>query len=247
MKTPIVAVILFAFLAAGGVATCEAAISVKDTKGRSMDVEVLAYTPKTGVTRIKRTDGQVFTVNVNVFDEDSQKRIIEAAPKPQAELRIEVSVGRRRERLGDSSYMKKQTISASVGIDNESLDIDFSGGKGTLFLIARQTRRYSEKDSDYGKVLSKQEFKMSIPASEEVEYEAKPVVTEYDSDRDSSNIGGWEYYGYLFILEDDEGAIHSVVTSIGNLKKQVENDDEHARKLLGLSKESIVEKNLEKR
>jgi hypothetical protein len=224
-----------------------ATIQVTDTKGRSMEVDVLAHTPKTGQTKIKRTDGQVFNVNINMFDEASQKRIVENAPKPSAELLVRVSVGKRRKRQGDSSYMKDQTITASITVENDSRDIDFNDGTGTLFLIARQTRRYAEDDADYGKVLSKQTFRITTKADKEASYEAKPVITSYDSDRDSSNVGGWEYYGYLFILEDDEKAIKEVVTSIGNLKKDVESDTTLAKKLLGLSQESIVQKNLEKR
>lgn len=230
----------------GGESLC-AAITVTDQKGRSMEVDVLEYKPVTKMTKIKRTDGQVFDVNIGVFDEASRKRIVENAPEPQAELLVRVSVGKRRKRQGDSSFMKDQTISASVDVVNESRDINFPEGTGTIFLIARQTRRYSERDSDYGKVLSKQTFKISVKAGDENKYEAKPIVTSYDSDRDSSNIGGWEHHGYLFILQRNDGSIHEVVTSIGNLKKDAETDPGLAKKLLGLSDGAIVEKNLEKR
>ncbi|MCG8598586.1 MAG: hypothetical protein MI807_00390 [Verrucomicrobiales bacterium] len=222
-------------------------IRVTDTKGRSMDVEVISHIPNTGMTKIKRTDGQVFNVNINLFDAESQKSIVANAPEPQAELEVSVSVGKRRKRQGDSSYMKDQTITATVTVENDSRDIDFTDGNGTLFLIARQTRRYAEDGADYGKVLSKQVFRITTKADEETKYEAKPVVTSYDSDRDSTNVGGWEYYGYLFILEDSNKEIKEVVTSIGNLKKDVEGDSALAKKLLNLSQESIVEKNLEKR
>ncbi|MDF1849893.1 MAG: hypothetical protein P1U85_03600 [Verrucomicrobiales bacterium] len=194
----------------------------------------------------KRVDGQVFEVKIDVFDLESQKSIIENAPKPKAELLIQTSVGKRNKRQSGSSYMKDQTISASVKIENDSRNIDFSEGKGTLFLIARQTRRYSDRDSDYGKVLSKQTFNISVKASEERKFEAQPIVTSYDSDRDETNIGGWAYYGYLFILQDKDGEIHSVDCSIGNLKKDVESDPTLAKKILPLTKESLVEKNLEK-
>lgn len=223
-------------------------IAVKDTQGRTMEMTVLSYTDSTGEVKFERAgDGKVFQVELTVFDADSQKKIVENAPRPRAEILARVSVGKRRARQGDSSYMKDQTISASITVENESREIDFGPGKGTLFLVGRQTRRYSEDDADYGKVLSKQNFDISVKGGDEFTYEAKPVVTSYDSDRDSTNIGGWEYYGYLFILEDGEGGIQVVETSIGNLKKDVESDAGHARKLLGLSEGSIVEKSLEKR
>ena len=64
----------------GGESLC-AAITVTDQKGRSMEVDVLEYKPVTKMTKIKRTDGQVFNVNIGVFDEASRKRIVENAPE----------------------------------------------------------------------------------------------------------------------------------------------------------------------
>lgn len=221
-------------------------IEVSDLKGRSMEVEVISYVPRTRMTKFKRTDGQVFEVKIDVFDLESQKLILDHAPKPKAELVIRTSVGKRNKRQAGSSYMKDQTISATVTIENDSRDVDFSKGKGTLFLIARQTRRYSDRDEDYGKILSKQTFDVSVEASEERAFEAQPVVASYDSDRDETNIGGWAYYGYLFILQDSEGNVYSVECSIGNLKKDVEEDPVLAKKILPLENGSLVEKNLEK-
>ncbi|MEM9281007.1 MAG: hypothetical protein AAGA96_04210 [Verrucomicrobiota bacterium] len=224
-----------------------AVIEVTDAQGRSMTVEVLSYTASSGNVKIKRTDGQQFQVKLDIFDAASQKKIIENAPVERAKMLIRVSVGKRRSRQGDSSYMKDQTISASITVENDSRDIDFRAGKGTLFLIARQTKRYSDRDADYGKVLSKEEYQVTVDAGEEFTYEAKPVVTSYDSDRDSTNIGGWEYYGYLFLLQNEDGSVHSAETSIGNLETEIESSPAVAKKLLKLAKEELVEKNLEKR
>ncbi len=239
-----VALVLFPILAL--ISISHAAIEVADAKGRTMEVDVISYIPKTGMTKIKRTDGQVFEVNINVFDASSQKLIIENAPKPRAELLVRVSVGKRDKRQNGSSYMKDQTISATMTVDNDSRYIDFQEGKGTLFLIVRQTKRFADRDSDYGKVLSKQVIDISVKASEERKFEAQKAYTSFDSDRDSTNVGGFSYYGYLFILQDNEGEIHTVDTSIGNLKKDVESDTALAEKLLGLTENSIVAKSLEK-
>lgn len=210
-----------------------------------MKVEVLGYNPSSGNLKIERVeDGQHFNVKIGMFDAPSQKRIVDNAPKLKADLEIKVSVGKRRSRQGVSSYMKDQTISASVAVNNESRDIDFPAGEGTLLLIARQTRRYAEDEEDYGKVLSKQQFNIEAKAGAQTSVEAKPIVTSYDSDRDSSNVGGWEYYGYAFILVDSDGDIHTVDTSIGNLKKDVEENPVIGKELLNLAEGSLVEKDL---
>lgn len=224
-----------------------AAITVTDTKGRSMEVDVLHFNKSSGNVKIKRTDGQIFAVKISLFNPESQKKIEEAAPKAKAKLLIDVSVGKRRSRQGDSSYMKDQTITASVDIENDSRDIDFPQGKGTVFLVARQTRRYSDDSADYGKVLSKQSFTPEMLAGESVKFEAQPVITSYDSDRDDTNVGGWEYYGYIFVLEDSDGEIHSIETSIALLEREIKDSPEIAKQILKLNAESLVEKNMELR
>lgn len=225
-----------------------AEIEVTDLKGRKMKVDVLAYTESSGNTRIKRvSDGAVFNVKISIFDKDSQLKIAQAAPKAKAKLVSKVSVGRRRERLGSSSYMKKQTITAKVTIENDSRDIDFPKGKGTVLLVARQTRRYSDNDADYGKILHKEQFSAALKAGETFKFECKPVITEYDSDRDSSNIGGWEYFGWMLVVEESDGTIHSVETSIGNLKKETEEDPQIGEIFKNLKVDQLVEKNLSKK
>lgn len=222
-------------------------VEVTDVKGRSMVVEVISYTGSNGKVRIKRSDGQIFDVSLDIFDSASQKVIVENAPKARADLLIRVSVGKRRKAQGDSAYMVDQTVTASFTVENESREIDFSGGEAILFLIGRQTRRYSEDAADYGKVLSKQTFMIAVAAGEETEIEAKPIVTSYDSDRDFTNVGGFEYYGYLLVLKDDEREVHTVETSIGALKKDVEEDPSMGVKLAELANGALVEKNLKAR
>lgn len=224
------------------------AIEVKDLKGRTMSVEVLGYTQSSGNTRIKRLpDGAIFNVKISMFDSASQDKIIAAAPKARAKLDAKLSVGRRRERVEDSSYMKRQTITGKVAIENDSRDIDFINGKATVLLVARQTKRYADDDADYGKILHKEKFDTSLKAGQSFNYECKPVVTEYDSDRDSSNIGGWEYYGWMLIIQEADGTVHSVETSIGNLKKEVDENPELGEVYLGLEVGKLVEKNLANR
>lgn len=186
-------------------------------------------------------------MKLDLFDAESQEKIKSVAPRPVAELESKLSVGKRRERQGDSSYMKNQTITATMRIVNESRDADFVNGKVTVFIIGRQTARYSDRSADYGKILSKQEFRATAHPGDEFEYECKAVVTSYDSDRDSSNIGGWEYYGYAFIIQNEDGSIHTAETSIGNLQTEIDEDPGHAAKILALAEGALVEKDLERR
>ncbi|MEO0415435.1 MAG: hypothetical protein AAF226_10845, partial [Verrucomicrobiota bacterium] len=213
---------------------------------RTMDVEVMAYSESSKQTTIRRGDGQVFTVPISMFDENSQKQIIEIAPAPKASLAARLSVGKRRERKEDSSYMKIQTLTGQVVIQNKTLKIDFKG-KGSAFLVARQTARYKNREEDYGKILAREDFDINVAGGKEFRFECEPIKTEYDSDRDDSNIGGWEYYGWLLIIQDSDGEVYLADTSIGNLKTEIEESELYAEQLLSLQKDQQVEKNLQSR
>ncbi|MCB1230062.1 MAG: hypothetical protein KDN19_07345 [Verrucomicrobiae bacterium] len=221
------------------------AIEVRNTAGQTMDVEVMAYTESSGNVRIKRiTDGQIFNVKIEMFDADSQKKIAEAAPVRMPDLRVDVSVGRRRAREGDSSYMKRQEITVTMKAENESRDIDLAKTKFTVLLIARNLLRYSQEDADTAKVLLKENFAEELLAGKELEYECQPVVTEYDSDRDSSNIGGWEYDGYLLVLQDSDDKIVGAYTNVGPIEVTTLKDPALLKNALALPVGREVQRNL---
>lgn len=213
-----------------------------------MTVDVLAYTESSGNVRIKRVnDGAIFNVKLNIFDSASQEKIKAAAPKQKARLEVNVSVAKRRQDVPGSSYMERQTIKAKAKIENASRDIDFIDGKGTILLVGREMKRFANRDADYGKIIHKESFSATLNPGREMEYEFKPIVTEYDSDKDSTNIGGIAYYGWLLVIQEKDGSIHSVETSIGNLKKESDEDPGIGKIFLGLNVGQLVEKNLSKR
>lgn len=221
------------------------AIEVKNKKGQAMDVEVLSYTESSGNLKIKRNpDGAVFNLKIGIFDKPSQEAIRKAAPKVFPALDIKVSTGKRRERLGDSSYMKKQTVTAGVKVKNDTRDIDLEECTFTILLIARNMKRYDERDVDGAKILSKQSFKKSIPAGQLIEYEFKGLETTYDSDRDNSNIGGWEFDGYLFAVQDGKGEIVDAKSSIGHIQASVLEDPVAIKDALKLKEGDTATRNL---
>lgn len=200
-----------------------------------MDVEVMSYTKSSGNVRIKRTDGNIFNVKISLFDQESQKKIVAAAPLAFPKLDIKVSIGKRREKQRGSSYMKSNLVSVSTKIKNTARDIDLPKCKFTIFLIGRNARRYANKSMDWSKILSIQKFETSILASKEYSHEFVPIRTSYDSDKDSTNTGGWEFDGYLLIIQDPKGEILLAKSSIGPVKTTVINNPQLLKAALGFS------------
>lgn len=214
---PAVMMLLLALsLCAGAAVSVSAAeIEVSSTSGQKITVEVLGYTASSGNVRIKRSDGQIINTKISVFDKASQELIIANAPAKTAKLDIDVSNGKKRERDGDSFYRKIMTVSTSVKVANQSRDIDLPNTKFTILLIGRNSKRYADRDQDWYRVLSVQTFSTQLVAGKSSEHELKSFKTSYDSDKDDSNLGGWEFEGYLLVGQDADGKVVTTKTNLG--------------------------------
>ncbi len=213
------------------------AITVMDTKGRIMDIEVMSYTKSSGNVRIKRDDGNIFNVKISLFDAESQKKIEKAAPAAFPKLNIDISVGKRRQKQRGSSYMKKNLVSVSAKIKNISRDVDMPKCRFTILLVGRNSKRYADRKMDWSKILSVQKFETAILASKEYSHELAPISTSYDSDKDSSNLGGWEFDGYLLVVQGPKGEVLFGKSSIGPLKTTVVNNPQLLKKALGFKQD----------
>ena len=217
-QRPLAALVCCLFLLSGGMLVTAGQIVVSNSKGQSMTVEVMSYTVSSGNVQVKRDDGQILNTKLSVFDKESQAKIIENAPVELANLDLDVSIGRRRDRQSNSSYMKNQTITAKVKVTNRSRDIDLAETKFTILLVGRNSRRYANREEDWYKILSNQTFNTKLVAGKISEHEVKSVRTSYDSDKDSSNSGGWEFEGYLLVAQDADGKVIATKTTLGDVK-----------------------------
>jgi len=214
---PALAAGLAVFTAISTEALDAAPIEVANKAGQSMTVEVLSYTASSGNVRVKRADGQIFNTKLDVFDAASQEKIIANAPKEVAKFEMDVSIGKKRKDQGSSTYMENMTITTSAKISNVTRDTDLGETNFTILLVARNSRRYANRSEDWYKILSVQKFSTQLPAGKFSEHELKPVATSYDSDKDSSNLGGWEFEGYLLVAQDPAGKILATKTSLGTV------------------------------
>lgn len=201
-----------------GVSSLEAAvIEVANTSGQKMTVEIVSYTASSGNVRIKRADGQFFNTKLSVFDAPSQEKIIANAPKELPDFSLDVSIGRQRARQGNSAYMQNMTITTSVKVENKSRDIDLDQTNCTIVLVGRNAKRYANRAYDWFKVLSVQKFSTTLTAGKSSEHELRAIETTYDQDKDSSNLGGWEFEGYLLVAQDEDGNIIATKTTLGDV------------------------------
>jgi hypothetical protein len=113
--------------------------------------------------------------------------------------------------------MQSMTITTSVKVENTSRDIDLDQTNCTIVLVGRNSKRYANRAYDWYKVLSVQKFSTKLVAGGTSEHELKAIETTYDQDKDSSNLGGWEFEGYLLVAQDEDGNIIATKTTLGDV------------------------------
>lgn len=195
-------------------------MNVSDTNGRDISIDLLQVDGNKVTFSVKGKKGE-FELNLDRFDEASQKSILEAAKtlKPRyPELDIDVVIGKRRDK-GTSSYMVTQEVSSKVQIENTSLKLPMPKTTARIIFIGR-----GRKTGDFYKVLAAEEFQVSIKPGKDFEFEPKGFVTRYDSDnRGTGNIGGYQYDSYILALLDEDGRVINHKTSDPSIRALIEN------------------------
>lgn len=188
-------------------------ISVSDSKGRSLEIELLAVNGDS--VRFRRVDtGKEYTVAMDAFDTPSRKKIRSEAvdlPPEVPPLDVDVVVGKRRSK-GNSYYMVTQTITCNVKLRNRSHNIPLPEMEARIFFIGQ-----NQRTPNVYTVLSVQDFKASLEPGGNSATPLEPFITSYDSDnKGQGNIGGYQYDGYLLLLLDkkDEVVFHQTTSSV---------------------------------
>jgi hypothetical protein len=210
-------------------ARAEPAISVKDTKGRALDIELISLNSKT--VRFRRAGNtQEFSLALDQFDAASQARITKTAaslPPVLPPIDVDVVVGKRRQKDG-SSYMVEQVINATVKLRNSSHDTPLPKLTGRTFFFGQDQR-----NPDDFTVLSVQDFPVELKPGQSASSELESFATRYDSDnKGQGNVGGYQYSGYLLVFLNAKKEVVFNQTTDGSLRKEI---DAHPKLLAAIA------------
>ncbi|MES2921557.1 MAG: hypothetical protein V4819_08425 [Verrucomicrobiota bacterium] len=209
------AVIVWCALAAN--VFCATSLSVTDQKGRSLAIELISLADNS-VTFRRQGDPKEFTLPVTNFDQASQELIRKQAaqlPAVMPKIQPEIVIGKRRQDAAGSYYMVKQEITSTVKLTNLSTSAPVPALTGKIVFIGQNTSTPALLS-----VLSSQSFETStIKPSETFTKETDAFSTSYDSDnKGSGNVGGYQYFGYIFALMDDAGNVILNLTTTGSFR-----------------------------
>lgn len=224
-----------------------------DQNGRSLDGELVSASGD--MVTIKRTsDGLVFTVkaaNFSKADQDyfvSKGAVVKQTPAATAisstastsasstagpPMRIEAKVYPAKSDRPTNNYYDERTarVGFKVDIKNGEQQRAFSGGKAVMMAFAKNLQ-----DNQESKVVSKEEFEVSLEPLKTLSHDTKEVKISYD------NIYykyGYKYSGYLLVVKDQTGKTVAIVGSSSTIEKSA--DD-----LLKLGDNDLFDKNNKK-
>jgi len=213
-------------------------ITVSDTKGRALEIELMSVAGQD--VRFKRVDNaKEFTLPLSQFDEASQTKIKDESatlPIVLPPFDIDVVIGKRHDE-GSSYYMVDQRISTTVKLKNKSNDAALPPLKGRMVFIGRD-----QKTEDDFTVLSIQEFKVGLPPAGSSESSLEPFVTRYDGDQKGlHNVGGYQYFGYLIVFLNDKNEIVFDYTTSGPIRKLVGANKKLLNAMANYSKDTMLD------
>jgi hypothetical protein len=224
-------------------AVIAAPMTVTDLKGRSIEIELVSSV--NGSVTFRRVGSpKEYTLPVSNFDQASQDLIRKNAaeiPAAMPKINADVVLGKRRKGKGDSYYMVIQEVTSTTKLTNSSTTERVKGISGTLVYVGQNTRT-----PDLYSVLSSQKFEASINPGDTYVKEMEAFTTSYDSDnKGTNNVGGYQYYGYVLVLQDAEGNVILSQATAGSFKLALAAKANLAKEVIAYPKGKAITDKLE--
>jgi hypothetical protein len=221
-----------------GLAEAGPKITVRDVKGRPLEIELLAADAKM-VSFLRVDTAKQFSLAMETFDADSQAEILKAAaamPAVFPKIEADVIVGKRRDK-GTSYYWVEQTINCTVKLRNPSPMIAIPKVTAKILFIGR-SQRHGE---DYT-VLKIDEFPVELKPGGNSSNVLEPFMTAYDSDNKGyGNIGGYQYSGYLMLfLDDQKTPVYNQTTDAG-IRKAINDNPKILAQIVTYEKDTCLD------
>jgi len=199
--------------------------SLKDTSGRTIEIEVKSVTPQEVQFISKKRLSTVPLAKIE--DRESliafaQKNgLYNAYPK----LDAQVTVRDKDRRQEGSRYMRDVWITPILSLVSENKMEPLQEIEAVMFIICENTKsKYRTKKKEYQ---FKGKQKIKIPGvkkgGDQRTFEFDTIKLEFDEDRNRSNLGGWVYKYYLCMLTDPKtGDVITYRTNFDRLEALLE-------------------------
>ncbi|RBP42385.1 hypothetical protein DES53_10691 [Roseimicrobium gellanilyticum] len=172
----------------------------------------------------------------------AQTNVPAALQKKFPSLRVQPKVATKRDPVQGSFYMQKMTITPSVIVEGAATQPQ-GAMEATMLIIAMDTgAKYRERREIY-KVHAAETIQIAaVDKAIKRELEFRPSKTQFDSYRDTSNVGGAVYKWYVFGLRDAETKqLLHFETNCVPLQKHTASNPDGRSKFLALATGSLFD------
>jgi len=211
-------------------ASCMAeVITIEDSKGRSMMVDLLAGNDKS--VKIKRLkDGKVFSMPFSSLSEKSKKEIkakLKTLKPEYPPLEAAVVIGKRSSPGSRSYYSRRKMITAKITVTNKDRSTPCPPCHCSIILVG-ESSSYKDRFS----VLSNQPFEL-VPIVRGTTFKSEPISSYY------------KYKGYLLVVSDDEGRVLLTKTLLPEIKKAMATEAKFVSKFIRYPKYTRLNKSMQ--
>ncbi|MCX6852355.1 MAG: hypothetical protein NTY98_25980 [Verrucomicrobia bacterium] len=176
----------------------------------------------------------LISVSLNVAGQQPDKAAKEKLAQKYPSLHIQAKVGKRNSPIGGSSYMMTMTMTPEIIIESAKTQ-PMAAASATFLLITSDTSaKYRRGEEELVIATSETKGIPAVAKGSRRSIEFKALSTRYDSDRDSSNVGGQEYKYYIMAIFADDNQFLHFETNCPELSRYLQAHPELRVKFLGM-------------
>lgn len=171
---------------------------------------------------------------LNVAGQQPDKAAKEKMEKKYPSLHIQAKVGKRNSPIGGSSYMMMMTMTPEIVIESAKTQPMASASAIFLLVTSDTSAKYRRGEEELVIATSETKGIPAVTKGSRRSIEFKALSTRYDSDRDSSNLGGQEYKYYIMAMFADDNQFLHFETNCPELSRYLQAHPDLRAKFLGM-------------
>jgi len=176
----------------------------------------------------------LISFSLNIAGQQPDKAAKEVLDKKYPSLHIQAKVGKRNSPLGGSSYMMTMTMTPEIVIESARTQ-PMATASATFLLVTMDTSaKYRHGEEELVIATTETQGIPAVSKGSRRNIEFKPLSSNYDSDRDSSNVGGQEYKYYIMAVFADDNQFLHFETNCPELSRHLQAHPDLRVKFLGM-------------
>ena len=176
----------------------------------------------------------LISFSLNIVGQQPDKAAQAELNRKYPSLHIQAKVGKRNSPVGTSTYMMTMTMTPEIVIESARTQ-PMASASATFLLVTMDTSAKYRRGEEELRIATSET--MGIPAVSKGtrrSFEFKSLSSRYDSDRDSSNVGGQEYKYYIMAVFADDNQFLHFETNCPELSRHLQSHPDLRVKFLGM-------------